>query len=324
MSSLVETMMYVGRVPWHGDGEYVGEDAILSDEAMRRSKLDWRVDKKPLFTYVDGEAIEIPSRKALVRDSDNRVLSLISNRYSEIQNETSFKFMDSLVGEGLMRYHTAGSLDGGKRVWLLGKVGQSEIVPGDTVDHFLFLHNGHDGKHGLRVLWTDVRVVCANTARAALSKGAKSGVSIRHRGDVMAKLSDAQEVLGLANEAFDESANFMRGLAETPMTARTWVDLCLELVPEPATDENGDFSKRAMTRVNNERSALTELFLGGTGTDIPGVAGTAWGAYNAITEYASYYRGNKTSASKRFGSLMLGAGNDFVQTGTSFLRELAA
>lgn len=269
MSSLVESMMYVGRVPWHGDGEYVGEEPVLSDVAIERGGLDWTVKQERVYTYSDHKVIEIPNRRALVRDSDEKVLSIVSDRYSPTQNIDSFKFMDSLVEEGLMRYHTVGSLDGGKRIWLLGKVGQSEIVPGDKVDHFLFLHNGHDGKTGLRVLWTDVRVVCANTARAALSRGARTGISIRHRGDVMAKLSEAQDVLGLANKAFEESADFMRELAEIPMTAKTWVDLCLELVPEPATDENGEFSKRAMTRVNNERKALTELFIGGTGSDIP-------------------------------------------------------
>jgi phage/plasmid-like protein (TIGR03299 family) len=323
MAAAVETMMYAGKTPWHGEGTYVGDEPINSEQAIIMSGLDWTVSKQPLFAFVDGKPIPIPDRKALVRDTDNKVFAVTSNRYEPAQNIEAFRFMDSLVGEGLMRYHTAGALFGGSKVWILGKVGQSEIVPGDKVDHYLFLHNGHDAKTSLRVLWTDVRVVCANTARAALTRGAKTGISVRHRGDIMNSLDEAREVLGVAQEAFTESADFMRTLAETPMPTSDWVDFCLSLVPTPASDENGDVNKRAMNRVDKQRRDLTSLFIGGTGARIPGVQGTAWGAYNALTEYASHFRGNKgTTTSKRFDSLLLGTGNVFIQDGTDLLREL--
>jgi len=320
----VETMMYVGPTPWHRLGNYVGDNTLTSEDAIIQAGLDWTVSKRDLFAFADGNAIAVDGHKAIVRDTDDRVMGVVGKNYTPIQNLDAFNFMDSLVEEGLMRYHTAGSLSGGRRVWMLGKVGESEIVPKDKVDHYLFLYNGFDGKTALRCLWTDVRVVCANTARAALGRGAKSGVSVRHTRNAMANIQEAQKVLGLAVEAFDESADFMRTLADTPMPTSDWVDFCLELVPEPATDEDGNISKRARNRVDSQRKELTSLYVSGTGSSIPGVRGTAWGAYNALTEYASYYRTTRGSQDKRFESLLLGAGNDFVQRGSEILRTLAA
>jgi len=320
----VETMMYAGITPWHGLGTYVGDEPLTSDDAIIQAGLDWTVSKRDLFAFADGNAVPVDNHKAIVRDTDDRVMGVVGKNYTPIQNLDAFGFMDSLVKEGAMRYHTAGSLSGGRRVWMLGKVGESEIVPQDKVEHYLFLYNGFDGKTSLRCLWTDVRVVCANTARAALSRGEKTGVSVRHTRNAMANIKEAQKVLGLAVDAFSESADFMRTLADTPMPTSDWVDFCLTLVPEPATDEDGNISKRGRTRVDNQRRELTSLFLSGTGVSIPGVAGTAWGAYNALTEYASFHRTTRGSQDKRFESLLLGTGNDFIQRGTDILRDLAA
>ena len=324
MPADLETMMYAGATPWHGLGTYVGDEPVSSEEAIIQAGLDWSVSKRDLFAFANESAVAVDDHKAIVRDTDDRVLGVVGKNYTPIQNSDAFGFMDSLVDEGLMRYHTAGSLSGGRRVWMLGKVGQTEIVPNDKLDHFLFLYNGFDGKTSLRCLWTTVRVVCTNTAAAALAQGRKTGVSVRHTKNAMQNIREAQKVLGLAAEAFDESDNFMRSLADLPMTDSDWVDLCLEIFHTPATDDGEEPSKRAITRVDNQRMALTSLFLDGTGSDIPGVRGTGWGAYNALTEYASYHRTTRGSQDKRFESLLLGTGGDFVRRGTEILRSMAS
>ena len=320
----VESMMYAGATPWHGSGNCVGDKPVLSDEAIRMAELDWTGEPQPLFAFRNGMAVPVDSHKAIVRSTDEQILGVVGKNWTPLQNVDAFGFLDSLVEDGLMRYHTAGSLARGSKVWMLAKVADSEIVPGDRVDHYLFLYNGFDGKTSLRVLWTDVRVVCRNTARAALSQGRGQGISIRHTANIKQKLSQAQKVLGISQDVFAQSSHFMKVLADTSMTTSSWVDFCLELIPEPATDEDGNVSKRARTRVDNQRREMTDLFLNGTGMDIPGVSHTAWAAYNAVTEYATWHRSSRSSQDKRFESLLFGAGNDFVGRGTKLLSEFAA
>ena len=58
------------------------------------------------------------------------VLGVVSDRYRIVQNEEAFQFTDDLLGEGVT-YETAGSLQGGKKVWMLAKLPEKYIIAGD-------------------------------------------------------------------------------------------------------------------------------------------------------------------------------------------------
>lgn len=321
MAHEIDTMMYSGATPWHGLGKYVGNEPVTTDVAYKMAGLDWNVEKRDLFTYPDNlsPAIEVTSNKAVVRMDTGSVLGVVGNGYRCFQNLEMADFADGLVQDGSMRIHTAGSLREGSRVWMLGKVGSAEIVPGDKVDHYLFLYNSHDGSAAFRCLFTTVRVVCANTARAALSSGKGDGVSIRHTKNMALKVDEARRVLGIGQKAFDESDEFMSKLADIPMAPSDWIDFCLTLFPSPEV-KDGKQSRRAVSIAENNRRKLTSLYFDGRGARIPGVQGTAWGAFNAVTEFANYHR--TTRGDNRFESLMLGSGADFVRRSTNVLREL--
>jgi len=323
VGTIPETMMYAGATPWHTTGTYVGDIGLAPMAALEKADIGWTASKNEIFTESEfGVKVPVADYRAVLRDSDQSFLGIVGKDFSIFQNEQVAQFAEALVQDGSMRIHTAGSLNGGKQIWMLGKIGSTEIVPTDKVDHYLFLYNGHDGKTAFRCLFTDVRVVCANTAQVALQKAKGAGVSIRHTKNMEVRVGEAQRILGIGTKAFDESAEFMKKLAEIPMPTSDWIDFCLEMFPTPIEDENGEVSKRAMTRAENNRKTITSLFYDGRGADIPGVRGTAWGAYNALTEYAGYYRQTRGGQDKRFESLMMGSGADFVRRGTTVLRSL--
>ena len=111
MSANVESMFYVREAPWHGLGTSV-EEALDSAKALEKSGLDWKVIQKPIMT----DTFElIPGFKANIRDKDNRVLGVVSDRYKVVQNSEAFAFTDALLNEGV-RYETAGSLQDGKKI----------------------------------------------------------------------------------------------------------------------------------------------------------------------------------------------------------------
>jgi phage/plasmid-like protein (TIGR03299 family) len=320
MAHEIETMMYSGEVPWHGLGTYVGAQNIDSATALQESGLDWSVTKTPIFaTDGMGGRFPIKSHVAVRRNTDDAILGVVGAKYSPLQNLEAFAFMDTLVEDGSMRYHTAGSLRGGQRVWLLGQIGSNEILPNDRVDQFIMLYNAHDGSSALRVLWTEVRVVCANTARMALgSSKAAEGVSIRHTRNMQVKVGEAARVLGLAKQASDRSADFHRRLTEIKMGTAEWLKFIDSLIPDKA--EGDGFN----TRRENIKGELTALFEGGIGTDIAGVKGTAWGAYNAITEFTTHHSTVKSHKDGlRFENIMFGAGAGLNSRAVQLLAEYA-
>ena len=162
MPALVESMMYVREKPWHGLGTQV-EEAPTSAEALRMAGLDWNVVQRNI--QVCGGA-KIQNYKANIRDSDGTVLGVVTDRYKIVQNAEAFEFTDSLIG-GEVRYETAGSLNGGRKIWLLAKLPETEIV-GDKTEPYLCFTNTHDGSGAIRVCMTPIRVVCNNTLNLAL------------------------------------------------------------------------------------------------------------------------------------------------------------
>ena len=111
MAAAVETMFYVRTTPWHGLGTNV-EFTLDSNDALREAGLNWRVNQFPIFTP-NGQ--KIPNYMANIRDSDEQILGVVTARYQIVQNEEAFAFTDALLGEGV-RYETAGSLQGGRKV----------------------------------------------------------------------------------------------------------------------------------------------------------------------------------------------------------------
>ena len=95
MSANVETMFYVRENPWHGLGTKVNE-APGSREALIIAGLNWNVLQEPIYTETE-EFIE--GYKANVRDSDRKVLGVVTDRYKVIQNQEAFAFTDALLGE---------------------------------------------------------------------------------------------------------------------------------------------------------------------------------------------------------------------------------
>ena len=132
MTANVETMFYVRTTPWHGLGTRV-EEALTSQDALHYSGLDWKVEQEPLMT---GTFKDVPGFKANIRSDNGTVLGVVSNRYQVVQNEEAFAFTDELIGEGVV-YETAGSLNGGRKVWLLAKLPERYHLAGEAVEPYI-------------------------------------------------------------------------------------------------------------------------------------------------------------------------------------------
>lgn len=164
MSANVETMFYVREAPWHGLGVRV-ESALNSEDALEMSGLNWNVIQRPIMTSTYDP---IPGYKANIRDTDDRVLGVVTDRYRVVQNAEAFAFTDALLGEGV-KYETAGSLQNGRKIWLLAKLPNKYIIESDQIEPYLVFSSSHDGSGSIKVAMTPIRVVCQNTLNIALS-----------------------------------------------------------------------------------------------------------------------------------------------------------
>ena len=104
-------------------GKRVNE-ALNSEEALTAAGLDWNVIQEPIYTETK-ELIE--GYKANVRDTDRQVLGVVTDRYKIVQNQEAFAFTDELLGERCPTKR--GSLQGGRKVWLLAICRTNTLFP---------------------------------------------------------------------------------------------------------------------------------------------------------------------------------------------------
>ena len=314
MAHKVEKMVFAGATPWHGLGTEINQETSFWD-SFELAGLDWEVDTKPLFTGDDEKV----SHRAAYRVSDGRILGIVGKRWTPLQNRDAFEIFEPLVDAGEMVIHTAGSLRNGERIWALCQLNQdnSEIVAGDEVAKFVLLSNGHDGKLAVHFGFTPIRVVCANTE--ALARGSKASklVRVRHSRFVKQNVQDLRNVMNFANQEFEATAEQYRYLASKGINSED-LDKYIKIVlgiGEKSADE-------MTTRSKNIVSSIEDLFEGGRGSDIAGVRGTYWGAYNAVTEYLNYSKGR--TANNRMDSVWFGQNGTMNQKALDTALELSA
>jgi phage/plasmid-like protein (TIGR03299 family) len=275
--------------PWHiddtKDRSVAVDEAPTSAEAIEAAGLSWEVQVKQAFYSLHGRQKKADECGIVVRSDTGEALAHVGMGYSPIQNAEMFSFMDELVGSGDLRYETAGSLWGGRKVWMLARVPEEIEVGGDRCFPYLLAHSVHDGHGACKILPSVVRVVCNNTLAAALfshdSEIRKMTVSIAHIGNVRDKLSKAREVLGLGLESFKR----FQQVGEI-MTATDGLPLVDDLVAKLFPQRNDEAEEPPTEAVMKRREAFTDILA----AESAGRRPTAYDLLNAVSGYADHVR----------------------------------
>lgn len=276
MAANVETMFYTRTKPWHGLGVQV-QEAPESKDALRLAGLDWKVYQREVYT---DSGIKIEGYRANIRNTDNKVLGVVTERYKIVQNEEAFSFTDTLLGEGV-RYETAGSLQEGKKVWLLARLPKEYIISGEQISPYLVFSNSHDGSAAVRVAVTPIRVVCNNTLNLALSTAKRSWAMV-HTGNIKGKIHEAQETLFMAETYMGKLGKEIEELKRQRITERQVKEYIEILLPLEKTT-----SLTAAKNVKKLRDDLRARYY--DAPDLQDVGGNnAYRFINAVSDFATH------------------------------------
>ena len=307
MTANIGRLAYVGAIPWHGLGKKIA-GAMTWEEAIVAAELDWQVLQAPLH-YVTTEGIKsYPERVVNYRGDNGNALGIVGHRYPVVQNKTTGSVLDAVIGEKGAHYEVAGYLGGGEKVWCLVKLpGVLCVVGDDVVEKYLLCCNGHDGSMAFMVIETTIRVVCQNTLTAAINGGKGRTYRQLHKGQMNLNAQDIRACLGYAESKFNVLEQAYQKMAGTKLTdpqAHAYFKQVIDYPLHQMVD--GKLQDEASSRMKNRLDDLIHLYNEGQGTDLKGVRGTAWGAFNAVTEYADYFNGKSNEG--RAMSTLFGAG----------------
>lgn len=288
MSANVETMFYTRVAPWHGLGVRV-ENAVSSDDALKLSGLDWNVIQRSIMT---DEFATIPGYKANVRDTDGKVLGVVTDRYKVVQNSEAFAFTDALLGEGV-KYETAGSLQDGRKIWLLAKMPEKYIMEGEQIEPYLVFSSSHDGTGAIKVAMTPIRVVCQNTLNLALSS-AKRIWSAVHVGELSAKMDEAKNTLQLAGKYMTDLGGEFAKLARIKLSDSKVLEYIEMLLP--LDDEPTDTRRKNIERIREDLK--TRYF---KAPDLEHIGKNAYRFMCAVSDFATHAKPLRETANYREG-----------------------
>ncbi len=233
MSANVESMAYIHNMvkfdsqpPWHGLGVSVQDEDCLFDVEKfgEKAGINWDVFKEPLLTLSRAKAALKLGRQnpenefdldadtdayAVRRRTDGNILGVVGPQYRPLQNSEALKWFEPWTENKLIALSTAGSLCGGKKIWVLGQVVKDtimDITGQDTIAKFVMLSNSHDGTAAVRVGLCGIRIVCQNTMYMAHHSSESKLVRIRHSSQMERNMEAMRDVIDLVNNDFNSSA----------------------------------------------------------------------------------------------------------------------
>lgn len=284
---------------WHKLGTVL-PNAFTAEEALREGHLaGWNVRKTPLMTDIGGAVIPVPDQFAVVRDNpfEDRVDVLgpcVSSNYHVIQNEAMTDMLDALVDESGSMFETAGSINGGKQVFVTMKMPSSiKIGNVDPVDMYLATMTSHDGSMATTLMVTPVRIVCQNTMNLAF-QNKKAEFRIRHTSNA------SKRVVQQAREAMEFSYNYLDGFQEEAeqLINTTMTQMQFEEIVNRAFAAPEDAHSSVQTRAENKIDQMVELFA--DADTHKGVRDTAWAGLNALTEWSDHFSPVRGSADHEY------------------------
>jgi phage/plasmid-like protein (TIGR03299 family) len=329
MAHQVESLAFAAETPWHGLGTRLSDSATTSiEEMIKQAGLDWSVRVEPLYyakpTGLGDNTKYIKTRSRVVlRDTDDAQLGIVTDGWTPVQNRAAFDWFQPFLDKGECRFEVAGSLRHGRHVFILARIQEDpiDITPGDPIEPYILLSNGHDGTMAQRVGFTPVRVVCANTLAAAIGQvgeGADSDptnspsrlIRLNHNRQVNENLMIVRDTIDLAKRQFIASAELYQEMAKRKIDAKALAAfLTKTLIPKPSKDKK--VLQVQMDGIKSKLDTMTGLFESGRGQQLRLTRGTLFAAYNAITEYLNYQSGR--SQDVRLDSLFFGNGGTTSQ-----------
>lgn len=279
---------------WHGLGT-VFEEEVNTQQMLELAHLDnWNVRLEEIAIpegFSSDRTNYFVARTNPFDKTQTDVLGVVGERYRTLQNEDLFSFGDNLL-DGGGTWETAGSIKGGRQVFGAIALERETVLDekgvGDKVKTYLLVNTSHDGSVAIQASITPVRVVCANTLNLALGGGVgrnrnvKQSFKIRHTQTVDGRIQAAREALGLANTYMDEFDKMAQAMIETEISKAKFDEIVALAYPMPEKDAKG-----ALSKWQTKIELIEDIY---TGQFNDTIAGTAWGALNAMTERLDWYR----------------------------------
>lgn len=308
MHEITETdgVFSVREQMWHGLGTVLSEYPTV--EKAKEIAHPWEPVSEPIYRKVpyvleDGtmgsEYVEVDDSVLNARSDNGASLGVVGKGFTPVSNQEMYDIAEAIEGgdKGSVMLETGGSLAGGRKVWLLLRLREPITIKGDpngaTIAYYA-LQNQHDGGGAFRGQGTNVRIVCANTSRAADLDAESKGTefTFRHTSGITQRIEEARDALAGWRESVQQWRLTNEALIATAITSAQADLFVEEFVPMPPARAISD---RVVDNILEARGQIKKILSGPT---CEGIDRTAYGLVAAASEYHQHVRAARSAESR--------------------------
>lgn len=278
-------MFYRGETPWHKEGFALADDQGNNFDGVLTKFFDIPLVKAPYYYPGTDEAgnqkfVEATDAFYVQRTDTKKNLGKVGGDYEIVTNRQAFEILKPLIDDGAATIETGGVLRGGADAWMLCRWNLDRFgsitkeVFGDELLPYATVMANHNGRRGVMIGQTAIRIVCANTLSMAESEAGRSSdrwIQIMHTKGAGVKLVEAAEKL-FANvvEKYERMARHYKLLKEVRLEDEQFAAMVLDvLAPDPRDNPkfnpDSKLAELVVERADRKRKEITRLWTEGKG-----------------------------------------------------------
>lgn len=303
------TYAYAETPLFSGIGTQITEN-VSASEAFRLAGLDFQAVRRPVYYQgASGQPEVSPEHVCIVRSDTNALLGIHGRGYEPVQNDAIINLLDYLRED--VKIENVLSTKGGRRIYATASFDcESEVLPGDTVRRYLHAFNSHDGSSSFGVFFSDIRLKCANQLAYLTGRGvskaveAGQGLRCKHTASAAGFAARLPQMIDLQRRSFSQSIEELKELTKltlTPELARRMLEATFaDRLSTSIKEKDGSIRPRTLQDLP-EIGMIRSHYSGNTGIgfDVPGVKGTAYGMFQAITQFETHDAGRSKDSTER-------------------------
>jgi phage/plasmid-like protein (TIGR03299 family) len=284
-------------------------DTTDVDLAMDVANHNFEVEKQSLTTE---RGTLIPDHVAIVNKETQQYLGTVGSGWEPVQPKVIYELAQELINATDGHINGVINMFGGSVIGVSFTLAQRQYVAGDPTDLDFLMLTSFNGSHGIAGHALTNRLVCLNQCNTS-----NRVYSLKHTRFVRNRLEVVKNMLKYYNneiKAFDDK---MMKLVNKRMNTAEATEWFLSLHNDPK-------SPRSEKLLDTKLSTFLDCLNNGRGSEIIGVKGTSYGAFQALTEFINHYsivkiHNDREANEVRFQSINFGAGNRLTQNGLNLL-----
>lgn len=273
------------------------------DEILQKNGLDFSISKLPLIaSNEEGEQLITPYY-GLFNSKTNECINTCKEGYTISQNSDVIE----MVLTGMEKFgkdltvSKAGSLHGGRRVFVQLKLNGLTKIGNDTMEQYVTVIDSNDGSTGLSVGISDKQMHCQNQ----FFKFYKEGNSrFRHTATISQKI---QEIPSLIERALNENLKQVRTYERFISTELT-KNLADKVVKEVLGYDRVFTSLESFAKMTKRSTDMMNLLYDDIEVEFNEVGRNMFGLFQGVTRYTTHHQKGPNRHNGRDESLIVGSG----------------